>query len=126
MSKKTHRGLTRREFAKIAGAGTLATGVGANFLFPARAAAQQKTLKILQWSHFVPGYDKWFNNTYTKEWGAKNGTEVIVDNINLALIPSRAAAEVSAQKGHDLMMFLAPPSVFEDPVVDMTEVYAEC
>ena len=117
MSKKNKRGLTRREFAKLTGAGAIATGVGANFLFPARAAAQQKTLKLVQWSHFVPGYDKWFDNTYTKEWGAKNGTEVIVDNINLALIPSRAAAEVSAQKGHDLMMFLAPPSVFEDQVV---------
>jgi len=27
----------------------------------------RQTLKILQWSHFVPGYDKWFNNTYTKD-----------------------------------------------------------
>jgi len=53
-------------------------------------------------------------------------TEVIVDNINLALIESRAAAEVAAQKGHDLVMFLAPPAVFEDQVVDMNDVYAEC
>src|SRR5213593_4987068 len=125
MSKKSKRGLTRREFARLTGAGAIATGVGANFLFPARAAAQQKTLKLVQWSHFVPGYDKWFNNTYTKEWGAKNGTEVIVDNINLGLIPSRAAAEVSAQKGHDLVLFLAPPSVYEEQVIDMKDVYAE-
>ena len=124
MSSRASRrsGLSRRDVIKTAvGA---AAAVGPFFhVAPARAA---KTLKILQWSHFVPGYDKWFNNTYTKEWGAKNGTEVIVDNINLALIASRAAAEVSAQKGHDLVMFLAPPSVFEDQVVDMTEVYAEC
>jgi multiple sugar transport system substrate-binding protein len=73
-----------------------------------------------------PGYDKWFNNTYTKEWGKKNDTEVIVDNINLALIESRAAAEVSAQKGHDLVLFLAPPAVYEDQVADMNDVYAEC
>jgi multiple sugar transport system substrate-binding protein len=51
---------------------------------------------------------------------------VIVDNINLGLIPSRAAAEVSAQKGHDLVMFLAPPSVYEEQVVDMKDVYAAC
>ncbi|MGY3622614.1 extracellular solute-binding protein [Bradyrhizobium sp. USDA 10063] len=124
MSSRASRrfGPSRRDVIKTAvGA---AAAVGPFFhVAPARAA---KTLKILQWSHFVPGYDKWFNNTYTKEWGAKNGTEVIVDNINLALIPSRAAAEVSAQKGHDLVMFLAPPSVFEDQVIDMTEVYAEC
>jgi multiple sugar transport system substrate-binding protein len=108
----------------IAGAAGVATGTGPFFhVRPARAA---KTLKILQWSHFVPGYDKWFNGQYTKEWGEKNGTEVVVDNINLALIESRAAAEVSAQSGHDLVLFLAPPAVFEDQVVPMNDVYAEC
>ena len=62
-------------------AGTDPVGAGPFFhVNPARAA---KTLKILQWSHFVPAYDKWFNNTYTKEWGQKNDTEVIVDNSNL-------------------------------------------
>ena len=114
---------TRRAVIKTAAAVGVAAGVGP-FVHtsPARAA---KTLKILQWSHFVPGYDKWFNNTYTKEWGAKNDTEVVVDNINLGLIPSRAAAEVSAQKGHDLVLFLAPPSVYEEQVIDMKDVYAE-
>ena len=97
MSKKTRRGLTRREFAKLTGAGALATGVGANFLFPERAAAQQKTLKIVQWSHFVPGYDKWFDNTYTKQWGEKNNTNVVVDHIAIGEINARAAAEVAAK-----------------------------
>src|SRR5713226_3960558 len=125
MSRKTHRGLTRREFAKITGAGAIATGVGANFLFPARAAAQQKTLKIIQWSHFVPAWDTWFNGTYTKEWGQKNNTNVIVDNINLVDLPARAAAEVAAKKGHDLFMFLSPPAAYEPQVIDMTHVYQE-
>jgi multiple sugar transport system substrate-binding protein len=125
MSKKTHRGLTRREFARITGAGAVATGVGANFLFPARAAAQQKTLKIIQWSHFVPAWDTWFNGTYTKEWGQKNNTNVIVDNINLVDLPARAASEVSAKKGHDLFMFLSPPAAYEPQVIDMTNVYKE-
>jgi len=40
MTNKRKRGLTRREFGKLTGAGALAAGVGANFLFPARAAAQ--------------------------------------------------------------------------------------
>ena len=117
-------GITRRDAIKAATAASLAAGVGPFVhVRPARAA---KTLRILQWSHFVPAYDKWFNNTYTKEWGKKNDTEVIVDNINLALIESRAAAEVSAQKGHDLVLFLAPPAVYEDQVADMNDVYAEC
>src|SRR5262245_39108003 len=119
------RGATRREVIKTAaGSGALAT-VGP-VVAPRPAHAVKKTLKILQWSHFVPAYDKWFNNQYVKEWGAKNDTDVTVDNINLGLIPSRAAAEVSAQQGHDLVLFLAPPSVFEQQVVDMSDVYAEC
>jgi multiple sugar transport system substrate-binding protein len=125
MSKKRNRGLTRREFAKLTGASALATGVGANFLFPARAAAQQKTLKIIQWSHFVPAWDTWFNGTYTKEWGQKHDTNVIVDNINLVDLPARAASEVSAKKGHDLFMFLSPPASYEPQVIDMTHVYQD-
>jgi multiple sugar transport system substrate-binding protein len=126
MSKRTRFGRvpSRRDVIKTATAAGVAASVGPFFhATPAKAA---KTLKLLQWSHFVPAYDKWFNTEYTKEWGKKNDTEVIVDNINLSLIPSRAAAEVSAQKGHDLVMFLAPPSVYEDQVIDMADVYAEC
>jgi len=119
-----HRGFSRRDVVRTAAAAGVAASVGPFFhATPAKAA---NSLKILQWSHFVPGYDKWFNNEYTKEWGKKNDTEVIVDNINLNLIPSRAAAEVSAQKGHDLVMFLAPPSVYEEQTVDLKDVYAEC
>jgi len=125
MSHKGRRGLTRREFAKVTGAGALGAGIGANFLFPERAAAQQKTLKILQWSHFVPAWDTWFNGTYTKEWGQKNNTNVIVDNINLVDLGARAASEVSAKKGHDLFMFLSPPAAYEPQVIDMAHVYQE-
>ena len=118
------RGLSRRDVIKTAASVGLAASVGPFFhVNPARAA---KTLKILQWNHFVPGYDKWFNTIYVKEWGEKNNTEVIVDNVNLNLISSRAAAEVAVQKGHDLVMFLAPPSIYEGQVVDLADVYAEC
>jgi multiple sugar transport system substrate-binding protein len=113
-------------FIKAAGAAALAAGVGTRIIVPGRANAQQKTLKILQWNHFVPGYDKWFNETYVKEWGEQNDTQVIVDNIGLAGINSRAAAEVSAQQGHDLFMFLWPPPVHEDQVIDHRDIYEEC
>src|SRR6266849_4257736 len=121
--KPRRRGLSRREVIKTAAVGAVAS-VGP--FFHVNSARAAKTLKIIQWSHFVPGYDKWFNNEYTKDGGKKNDTEVIVDNINLALPESRAAAEVSAQKGHDLFFFLLPPSVFEEQVVPMNDVYAEC
>jgi multiple sugar transport system substrate-binding protein len=118
--------VSRRALIKAAGSAALVAGVGASIIVPGRARAQQKTLKILQWNHFVPGYDKWFNNEYVKEWGEKNNTNVMVDNIGLAGLNSRAAAEVSAQKGHDLFMFLWPPPVHEDQVIDHREIYEEC
>ncbi len=117
-------GLTRREFVKAAGVGALAAA-GAAGLVPSRARAQQKTLKIIQWSHFVPGYDRWFDGVFCKEWGQKHGTQVIVDHIAIGEINARAAAEVSAQRGHDLFMFLSPPAAYEKQVVDHTEIYQQ-
>ncbi|MBI3625075.1 MAG: extracellular solute-binding protein [Candidatus Rokubacteria bacterium] len=117
--------VSRREFIKATGAGALATGVGANIIIPGRAHAAKKTLKILNWVHFVPPYDEWFNKKLAKEWGEKNDTEVIVDNIGIAGVNPRAAAEISAQKGHDLFLFNWPPPAFEEQTVDMKDVYQE-
>ncbi len=125
MSRKR---ITRRDFIKTTAAGAVAAGLGAPFIAPARSysASAKKTLKIIQWVHFVPAFDKWFNEKYVKEWGQKNNTEVTVDNIGVAGLSARAAAEVSAQKGHDLFLFNWPPPFYEEQVVDMKDVYGEC
>src|SRR3984893_19462706 len=125
MAKKKGPGISRREFVKLTGAGALATGLGPAFLFPERALAQQKTLKILQWSHFVPAYDTWFDGTFAKQWGEKHNTNVVVDHINLTDLNTRAAAEAQAKKGHDIFMFLSPPASYEKQVIDMSHVYQE-
>ncbi len=122
---KSEKKISRRKFVKLTGSAVAAAGFTSAFLFPERAQAQQKTLKIVQWSHFVPGYDKWFDNTFTKEWGAKNNTNVVVDHIAIGEINARAAAEVAAKKGHDLFMFLSPPAAYEHQVIDHREVYDE-
>jgi multiple sugar transport system substrate-binding protein len=59
--------VSRRNLLKSAGSAALAAGVAPSII-PGRARAQQKTLKILQWKHFVPSYDEWFNKTYVTEW----------------------------------------------------------
>jgi len=105
--------------------GVTAAALGAHLIVPGRAKAAKKTLKILQWVHFVPAYDEWFNKKYTKEWGEKNDTDVTVDNIGIAGINARAAAEISAQKGHDLFLFNWPPPAFEEQALDMRELYQE-
>ena len=114
------QGITRREFVKAAGVGALAAAAGT---FPVRTRAQGKTLRIIQWSHFVPAYDTWFDNVFTKQWGEKHGTKVVVDHISINEINARAAAEVSAGSGHDLFNFLSPPAAYEDKVIDHAEIY---
>jgi multiple sugar transport system substrate-binding protein len=117
--------VNRRQFLTTTGRGALAVGLGANIVVPGRSQAARKQLRILQWVHFVPAYDEWFNKKYAKEWGDKNDTEVTVDNIGIAGINPRASAEISAQKGHDLFLFNWPPPSVEEQTVDMKDVYAE-
>jgi multiple sugar transport system substrate-binding protein len=117
--------LTRKELLRRAGLGAIVLVYGGTGVKKAIAGVPQfrhkelaGTLRILQWSHFVPAYDTWFDNVYTKRWGQANDTEVIVEHINQAEIPARAAAEVAAQSGHDLFWFLAPPAQYEDQVIN--------
>jgi multiple sugar transport system substrate-binding protein len=113
----------RRNFLK--GSGSLAiAGALPGAVRPAHAAS--KVLRIMQWNHFVPVFDDWFNNTFIKEWGAKNDTEVIVTNVAMTSVEARAAAEIKKGNGHDICMFLSPPASYEDHVIDHKEIYAEC
>jgi multiple sugar transport system substrate-binding protein len=118
--------VSRRRLLKTGGAAALAAGVAPSMIIPGRARAQQKTLKILQWKHFVPSYDEWFNGTYVKEWGEANSTQVIVDNVGFADIARFAKTEVEARRGHDLVLFITPPAEYEDQVIDHSEIYEEC
>lgn len=115
---------TRRQVVKNAAAVAATAGIGP--FFHVRPARASKRLKILQWNHFVLSYDKWFNETFVKEWGDANDTEVIVDRVAEPTLNLRAEAEVSAQDGHDLFMFVTPPPKFEDHVIDHAEIYDEC
>ncbi|HEY3202520.1 MAG TPA: extracellular solute-binding protein, partial [Thermoanaerobaculia bacterium] len=120
--------ISRRRFVKTAAAALAAAGA-----YPAlscartsnRAPAARKTLKILQWSHFVPRYDRWFDGVYAKEWGAKHGTDVIVDHMSAAEVNARGAAEAAARQGHDLFLFVSPPAAYEGRVIDHTEIVQE-
>jgi len=98
--------VTRRRFLKSTGL-TLAAAGSAPLLsapFVSRALADNKSLSIVQWSHFVPAYDTWFDN-FAKTWGEKNKIAVTVDHVPVQNIPARAASEASAGSGHDLFGF---------------------
>lgn len=99
----------------------------APFLIPRFAHAhKKKRLRIAQYTHFVPQYDEWFENEFVKQWGDANDTQVTIDRVGMTSLGSRARAEVEAGKGHDLFMFVRPPPMFEDQVIDHHEIYEEC
>jgi multiple sugar transport system substrate-binding protein len=124
--------LTRRELLRRAGLGTavlLYSGAAPKTAVAGAPKYAHKelrnTLKIIQWRHFVPAYDTWFDNTYTKIWGQKNDTDVVVDHILLTDLPSRAASEVAARSGHDLFQLLSPPAAFEDQVIGLKDIVTD-
>jgi multiple sugar transport system substrate-binding protein len=124
--------IDRRELLKrgAVGAATIgAAGAGAPYSFAGPMKFKNRQLKgdlsIIQWIHFVPAYDQWFDNTWVKSWGEKNDVQVSVDHITNTLLDTRAAAEVAAQSGHDLFMNLHPMSSFEDQVINHASIIHE-
>jgi multiple sugar transport system substrate-binding protein len=120
---------TRRKLLLSAGAGAAAFGLGATDWAPfiqRGALAADKTLRIIQWSHFVPVYDAWFDK-FAKDWGQANGVAVTIDHIPHLEIPARAAAEVAAQSGHDLFAFngAGGPFLYRRHTLDMSDIVAE-
>jgi len=125
---KSSRGKTRRDFLKTiglaAGAAGLAPAVSAPYV--STASAETKSLKILQWSHFIPEYDRWIDG-FARDWGKKNGIAVTVDHIPHLELPARAAAEVSAGSGHDIFGFNGSggPHLYAKHLFDMTSLVEE-
>lgn len=82
------------------------------------------SLRLLQWSHFVPAYDIWFD-AFAQAWGEVNDVDVTVDHINTADVPASIAAELSAGEGHDLVEHISSLAQYENSMLDMTDVIAE-
>jgi multiple sugar transport system substrate-binding protein len=120
--------LTRRELIKKAGTGAVALGV-APYSFAGPLEFKGRELKgdlsIIQWVHFVPAYDDWFDKTWCTQWGQQNDVQVNVEHINNTLLDTRAAAEVAAGSGHDLFMNLHPMAVYEDQVINHAPIINE-
>ncbi len=82
------------------------------------------SLNILQWSHFVPSYDTWFDQ-FVQEWATANGVTATVDHVNTADIPAAFAAEISAEQGHDLIEHIASLAYLEKSVLNLQDVWDE-
>ncbi|HWS16865.1 MAG TPA: ABC transporter substrate-binding protein [Candidatus Elarobacter sp.] len=109
----------RRDFIRLAAG---AAAAGPYFLFPTRALASQKTLKIAKWAHLVPDFDLWFESA-ARDWGRQHDTRVTIELIPVEQVRDRATAEIKAGKGHDVFMFPWPPAEFHQHVIDHGDVY---
>ncbi len=127
-------GLTRSDLVKRGAAGAFAVSMfgglaekAHGFAGPLKFKSKQLKgdLRILQWAHFVPDYDKWLDGTYIKQWGEKNDVQVKVDHIGAALLPAAGASQVAAQSGHDLVQFLFPPSALEKQTIPLNDIVQE-
>lgn len=133
-------GITRRRFVQLAGGLVVATACGGRGTETDGPGADGATapsssivepsqqlsgdLRILQWSHFVPRHDEWFD-PFARAWGEETGVNVSVDHIDLAELGTRLSAEIAAGEGHDLVELLSPPSAFEPSVLDLTDLNEE-
>src|SRR2546430_7694169 len=68
--------VSRRRFLTVAGAG-VTTSALLTMLDARQAPAQIKgtTLRILQWSHFIPAYDAWRSEEHTSELQSQSNLE---------------------------------------------------
>src|SRR5260221_7846318 len=111
---------SRRDVVRLAAA---TAAVGPFVAIPDRTLANQQTLKIAKWAHFLPEYDAWFAGALAEEWGRQHDTKVVVDHIPAERIHAVAAAEVAAGSGHDGFMFPGPPADFHKHAIDHGERY---
>jgi len=126
--------ISRREFLKtagIAGAGLAAAGLAGcgPQATPTVVSGPTKTdeLKLQLISHFVAGYDDWIKQ-FATDWGTANGVTVTVDFVGNLDLAARGAAEVAAQKGHDIVQWdqaVSSPFLWKNHTVDLTDLVKE-
>jgi multiple sugar transport system substrate-binding protein len=68
------------------------------------AVAQERELSLLTWNHFVPASDVELKKQ-AEAFGRQQRVKVRVDFIAHLQLPSKLAAEVQTQSGHDLVLF---------------------
>jgi multiple sugar transport system substrate-binding protein len=84
-------------------------------------------LKLQLISHFVAGYDEWIKQ-FATDWGQANGVTVAVDFVGNLDLAARGAAEVAAQKGHDIVQWdqaVSSPFLWKNHTVDLTDLVKE-
>ena len=78
-------------------------------------------ISLLQWKHFVPSYDLWFDS-YVLDWGEANNVAVSIDRVNFAELPSALAAQIAAGQGHTIIELPSSPASFVAGLQDLSDI----
>ncbi len=118
--------VSRRRFLTAAGAGVAGATLLRMAPWEAGAAPAQikgTTLRILNWNHFIPAFDEWFDK-FAADWGKANGVNVRVDHNPHLQLPARLASELVAGAGHDIFNFAGQIQVtlYYRNLVDLTDL----
>ena len=108
-----------RMLTVVAVLASLVVGIGG-----AQGYAEGTEISLLQWSHFVPRYDEWFDG-YAADWGEANGVGVTVDHVNFTELFSTLAAEIDAGEGHTIVEVLFSPAAYIEGLHDLGDINQE-
>lgn len=96
----------------------------ASLLVAAPTLAQDDVnITILQWSHFVPTHDQWFD-AWAEEWGEANNVGVRVDHVDIEQIPQTLSASISAGDGHSIYEMIVPAFAFVQGLHPLNDINA--
>ncbi|MCZ6875843.1 MAG: extracellular solute-binding protein [bacterium] len=84
--------------------------------------AQERVLKLLTFSHFVPSSDDELQRQL-EEFGKMAGVKVRMDRVAHLQLPTVYASEVQGQKGHDITaMAIAGPHLYSKHLVNLDDL----
>jgi multiple sugar transport system substrate-binding protein len=92
-------------------------------LAPAALAQDEMSISLLQWSHFVPRYDEWFD-AYAVDWGVANDINVTVDHVSVGELPAALSAAIDAGDGHTIIEMAFPPAAFMEGLHPLNDINA--
>lgn len=120
-------GVGRRDLLKSTGAAAaVAAGAGMGlFGGKAPAFAQQRELKLLEWSSFVKESDAEVDRQ-AAEFAKAEGIKVTVEHINNNDLPARAAASTESKVGPDVIqLYNNYPRIYSAGLIDHSDLVQE-
>ena len=112
---------SRRSFLRS----SLATSAGLAGMLVAKAPpaiGQDRELRLITFSHFVPASDEELKRQL-EEFGQMAGVKVRMDRVAHLQLPAVLASEVQGQKGHDLTaLWVGMPDLYKKHLINLDDL----